>query len=190
MALTPAQLPTLKTDLSTNTNEINGVQIKDLPHTADNALAVAAWYNTINSPDYWVWKTNVSRLEIYDNVSSNGTSWDWTVYKNQSATEQNAWVQMFMGDIANFGLVNKRAGIGKIFTGSAQASAQRDHVLASGRRKANRVEKLFAVAVVDPPANSGNNSADARGASTNPDVIVLQGNISSNDVDNAWNLPA
>lgn len=162
--LTPAQLATLKADI------LADPVLAAIPNNADGHFAIAAIYNLIVSPDYWVWRTAVSRSEIYNDVSPAGTSWNWTTYKNQGATEQNAWTQMFMGDVANFAKQNLRDGIGAIFTGSAQANAQRDHCLAMGRRKAKRAEKLFA---------TGN------GSTSTPSTMVFEGNITANDVEQA-----
>ena len=183
------QLQTLKTDISANTAQINGVAIKDLPNNSDSNFAIATWYSVLNTPDYWGWRSAVSREEIYNETGPTGSNWDWTTYKGQGVAEQNAWVQMFMGDSANFGKLNLRVGIGKIFSGSGAPATQRDHCLSLGRRKVLRVEKLFGIAVVNPPANTGNNAADARGAATNPDVLGFEGAISGSDVTQARNLP-
>jgi hypothetical protein len=83
------------------------------------------------------------------------------------ATEQNAWTQMFMGDLANFSAQNVRDGISAIFTGSAQANAQRDHCLAIGRRKVNRVERVFATGT---------------GSTATPGAIVFEGSLTFNDL--------
>lgn len=122
----------------------------DAIYVDGNLVALADALNVTASPDYWVWRTDVTRSDIYNKpnglpVSGAQTGfWDWTTYKNQGVAEQNAWVQMFMGDIANFSQLNLREGIGKIFTGSAAANAQRDHCLAIGRRLASLTEEVFA----------------------------------------------
>jgi len=113
---------------------------------ADGDLqGVADKMNAEASPAFWAWRTNVSRSQIYNLTDNEGNSFNWTTYKNQGATEQNAWVQMFMGDQADFSQDNLRAGIAAIFTGSAAATAQREHILSIGRGKATRFQKVFAV---------------------------------------------
>jgi hypothetical protein len=184
MTLSAQHKSTLKADIAANTATINGVQIKNMPNNSDANFAIAQWYSSQAAPDYFVWRTSVARAEIYNITSESGTSWDWTFYKNQSVTEQNAWVQMFMGDQADFSRVNLRAGIGKIFT--AGSSVNRDHALAIGRRRANRVEKLFGTAVANPPANTGNDGG-VRGTATNPDVMGYEGAITGDDVESARN---
>lgn len=178
MTLTAPQKATVKAAiLADNT-------LSSKPNNSDGNFEIARQLNLAASPAYWVWRTNVSRQEIYNNTSDVATTWDWTFYKNQSATEQNAWVQMFMGDQANFAQVNLRAGIGKIFT--AGASVNRDHALAVGRRTCSVIEKLLAIAVASPPANTGNDGiAGNRGKTTNPDVMTFEGAITGDDVESA-----
>lgn len=130
---------------------------------AGNPTALRDWLNSASS--FVVWRTNVQRAEIYHQTSSEGTTWNWTTYKNQSQTEQGAWVQMFMGDQADFSLPNLRAGVSAIFTGSAQANAQRDHVLAIARRAATHVERVLGTGTGTLPA---------------PGLLTFQGSVSIN----------
>ena len=53
MSLTPAQQTALGNDIAVNNIQVGGVAIKDLPHTADNAYAVAAWYNTLTTTPFY-----------------------------------------------------------------------------------------------------------------------------------------
>jgi hypothetical protein len=158
MQLTTPQLQTLKQWVIDNANSVFEQSTADL-------------LNAVASPDYFVWRTTLARADVYDAPGPAGSLWDWTVFKNQSPSEQGAWREMFMSDLGRISLVNWRAGVGKIFTGSAQANAQRDHVLAVGRRPATVGEKLFATAVTNPPANSGNDTGQARGSAANPDNL-------------------
>lgn len=160
MALTAAQKLTLKADILANPDALAIYDIGDLSALAD-------LYNQPASPAFWVWRTNVSRADLYHSTSPDGTTWNWTTYKNQGVAEQNAWVQMFMGDLADFSKPNLRAGIGSIFTGSAQANAQRDHCLSVGRRLARRVEKLYALGT---------------GSSVSPATMVVEGALSFSDL--------
>jgi len=135
MALTPAQLQTLKSAIAAETDSSFAAL-----RAANDESGMANWYNG-NSSTY-CWRTSVSRAEIYNSTSGEGTNWSWTFYKNQSAVEQNAWVQMFMGDQADFSQANLRAGIAVIFTSASAANAT--HALAVGKRLATRGEKVFA----------------------------------------------
>lgn len=139
---------------------------------------IARLYGLAASPSFWCWRTNVSRAEVYTKQNDLAVSgaqtgfWNWTTFKNQGATEQTAWIQMFMGDQANFAAQNIRDGIGAIFTGSAAATAQRDHCLAVGRRVATRLEKLLAVGT---------------GSIATPAVMAFEGAISAQNVSDILN---
>lgn len=167
MQLTSQQLTVLKAWLDANAVGMNDEQ-------AANALNATA-------PSYLVWRKTVTRSDVYNLTTTSGTTWDWSTYKGQSVTEQGAWTQMFMGDVGNVGLMNWRAGAGKIFTGSAPQNAQRDHIFAVGRRLCTVGEKLFVKAVSNPAANSGNDGvAGNRGTATNPDDLPSNfGNINT-----------
>jgi hypothetical protein len=162
--LTPPQKAALKTAIQasqdTNTLYVDG-----------NLDGLATLLNAHASPVYWAWRTDVSREQIYNEKSSDNTDWDWTIYKGQGVAEQNAWVQMFMGDVANFSKGNLRAGIGKIF---GAANANTAHCLAIGRRPVTRFEKVF---VIDTPG-----SAATRGTASDPDTLVVEGAISTADL--------
>ena len=176
MSLTLAQLQTLKAYLDAN---LSGVFDEE----------AAAAMNVVASPDYYMWRSSVSRSEVYHQTSAEGTTWNWNTYKAQTQGEQGAWTQMFMGDVGPIGNLNFRQGIQSIFSGSAAQNTQRDHCFAAGKRKATVAEKLFAVAVTNPPANTGNNTGLARGNIGNPDNLGFEGKITQADVSQARNLP-
>jgi hypothetical protein len=143
-----------------------------------NGQALFDYSNAVSVPAFWAWRTSVSRAEIYTQqndlaVPVDDQFWNWTTYKNQGVSEQNAWVQMFMNDEANFTRQNLRDGIGKIFTGSAAATAQRNHVLAIGRRMATRFERVFATGT---------------GTTALPGTAVLEGPVSQADLNDLVNV--
>ncbi len=156
--MTSAQLTTLRNDIT------NTPAFMAKPHSADGAFEIAAAYNLDAAPAFWVWRTAVSRADIYNTTSPDATSWDWTIYKGQGVAEQNAWVQMFMGDAADFSQANLRAGIGKIF---GAVNANTTHCLAIGRRQATRGEKLFATGT---------------GSTGSPAVLSIEGALDYHDI--------
>jgi hypothetical protein len=164
MNLTQANLTTLKNAILAETNPAF-VTLR----TAGDQDGMTAWYNGAST--LYCWRTNVSRIDIYNNTSAEATTWSWTFYKNQSVTEQNAWVQMFMGDQADFSQANLRTGISQIFTSASAANAT--HALAIGKRLALLGEKVFASFV------GGN------GAQATPGTFGLQGNISAQNISDA-----
>lgn len=134
MPLTAAQKVTLKTAILADSGA-------NAFYSIGNLDGLASHLNTAISPSFWVWRTSVSRAEIYNDTSPDGTTWNWQTYKGQAIAEQNAWVQMFMGDAADFSKANLRAGVSNIFGAS---NAQTTHVLAMGRRPATFAEKVLA----------------------------------------------
>lgn len=134
--MTPAQLLTLRAAIFASVNPAVIAARQSLDDTA-----LAALYNQPST--YVAWRTDVTRAQIYHSTSDEGTTWDWAKYVSQSLSEHNAWVQIFMGDQANFSLDNLRAGSDKIFSGAGSA-AQRAHIAAVAKRKATEAEKVFA----------------------------------------------
>lgn len=147
MQLDAAQRTTLRNDIQNSTDPAviaargNGADI------GRDDTTLAAIYNAPSSKV--VWRTDVARADIYHQTSvaalagGTPTTWNWTTYKSQNVSEQNAWVQMFMGDLADFSLANLRAGVDAIFSGSGAPAAQRAHVAAIAKRYATRAEALY-----------------------------------------------
>lgn len=183
MPLSGSQLQQLKVAIAADP------ALNSLPLNSEAAVVIAAAFNAPASPDYWVWKSSLTRSEVYHQTSPDNSNWNWQTYTNQSVTEQGAWTQMFMGDAGPIGNVNFRAGVLAIFSGAGAPTTQRNHVFSVGRRKATRAEKLFAVAVVNPPANTGNNTGNARGSATNPDNLAFEGKVTAAEVETARELP-
>lgn len=137
-------------------------------YTSGDLSALAALYNLEAAPAFWVWRTAVSRQELYvtqnDLVIAGAQTgfWEWDTYKAQSVTEQGTWREMFMFDTLDFSRANNRAGIAKIFQGTQAALAQQAHVLAIGRKKCSRYERVFATGT---------------GSTASPGTLVLEGPI-------------
>lgn len=195
MPLTAAQKTLLKAHIDANTTVITvgGVptQIKDVPNTPDTNADVKDWYNQPTA-GFWVWRTSVSRSEVYHGVGPGGTVFDWGTFKAQAVAEQNAWVQMFMGDQAPFHRLAFRNGVFSVFSGSGAQNAQRAHIFSVGRRLATRAEQVLAVAPaseggVTVGANNGNAPGDAAGASTNPHLTTYEAPLTTQDVTEARN---
>lgn len=163
--LTSAQKVTLRNFILADPTMGPQAQAQDFASIRNELNANAA-------PAFWVWRTSVSRADIYNTVDFEGNSWSWTTYKNQSVTEQGAWTQIFMGDIANFAQANVRAGVSAIFTGSAQANAQDAHILSVARRQANVTEKLFATGT---------------GSTADPAVMTFEGTLTEQNVSDIVN---
>jgi hypothetical protein len=200
--LTSAQLTALSTDIDANTATAPGTQgqIKDLEHTADNAFAVAVWYNQYPAADFYVWDKAVSTEVIFDKVTfANYTPTDaadaTVTYTNRAMLLQTKQMnlQLLLQGRSTFNAtkLNQRAGLNDATTSlpSGTAGASRSGgwsaILPILSRKANNVEKLFAV---DDGAGIGNVTTDPRGANTNPDLAVFEGTISDTDVRAVWGI--
>ncbi len=178
--LTPAQLSTLASDIAANTNTINGVQIKTLAHTPDNAFAVAAFYNQPASPDYYVWRTNVAEdeyvgttgIDVANGNAATDFSWTGTGFITRSQGERDAWARIFRNGSCNPSRANVRTAFGDILSGAtAPAPANRNHMLVISKRKATWTEKLFATGT---------------GTFASPAVMAVEGPLTLADVQAAW----
>lgn len=144
-----------------------------LPHTADNAFAVADAYNLLASPPYWVWRTNVGIQELYGTTTTpDATSWSWSTYIGRSVAERDGWRELTSPNMLDAALPNTRAAIADIFSGiGAAAVAQRLHLTTMIRRQARRIEQLYAVGT---------------GTTVSPATMGREGSIDYQDVLFAW----
>lgn len=169
--LTPNQLAALKADI------LADPALAAQSGTPDGRFAIAAAYNVTASPGYWVWKTYVTKAEVVQSTSLDGTTFNWTGngFITRSAGELAAWENLFnaSGSI-NPSLPNVRQAFQDIFSGSGNAAANRTHMAAVCRRLATRSEKLF---------------ASGSGSTGSPSVMGFEGTITFSDVDAALNLP-
>ena len=192
-----AQLAALKADLLANSNTIlvggspTAISaVASMPNRNDVAPDVAVWYNAARSPDYWAWRTKVTKDEYTQKASQDGTTFNWTGtgFITRSQGERDAWVQLFSSTLAvNPSLANVRQAFSDIFSGAtAPAPANRAHLMATSRRKMSRAEHLFRSAATGP----GNDGVSGnRGLTTNPDWFGPEGDLTAAEVTAAWNLP-
>lgn len=212
--LTSGQQQTLATDIGNNTNTIGGVQIKDMTHTADNAFAVAQFYNQQTA--YLVWNKSVSKQVVDAAINKavytptdaapastntiQGTN-DALLYNNRALLIQlkqtNAqWITAGQGTIdssttqlrQNFS--DCMTGIPSGVSGASQnagwgTAGTPGAVRLVMMRTARTVEKLF-VATATGPGNDG--VAGNRGTNTNPDATGFDGSITDTDVRLAWGI--
>jgi hypothetical protein len=105
-------------------------------------------------------------------TSGDGTNWSWPLYHAQPEEKRDGWKLMFAPTrqsdppSINASLPNIRQGIADIFP----AGAQRTHLLAIARRKALRIERLFATGT---------------GSTASPGVFSFEGTLSYLDIANA-----
>jgi hypothetical protein len=170
MALTAAQLTALKNDILADGT------LSALPNSADGNFAIADAYNAAASPDFWVWRTSVTKEEYVNSISVDGTSFSWTGagYITRSQGERDAWREMFSATgFVNPSLLGVRNAFNDIFSGgTAPAPANRTHLSTVSRRKATRAEKLFATGT---------------GSTASPATMSFEGKITHQEVEQARN---
>lgn len=161
MALTSAQLLTLKTaiiaelDPTFVTYRTNG----------QNTL-MADWFNVTATPNFTVWKTNVSRNEVGKTFVATALA-AITAGNNDKLANFAAW-----NETVDPSRTDQRAFFDDVFSVAAGAST-RAALLVLWKRLATRGEKLFA------------NTSSGNGADATPASLVFQGNITDFDVQTA-----
>lgn len=166
MQLTTPQLATLKAWIIANNNSV-------FDQSAVTLL------NAVASPDFWVWRTSVSKHELVTKPSIDATNFTWAGngFITRSAGEQACWAELFNSTLTtNPSLPNVRQAFSDIFSGTGNAAANRTHLLTVARRKATVAEKMFATGTgsTASPATMGNgaNSEIAEGLITLQNVIA------------------
>ena len=160
MALTTAQLTTLKNDINADPAFVG------VPMNSDGHFTIAAAYNLQAAPDWWVWRTRVPTADCK-------TATNWTEFIGRSQVERDAWQFMLSNGFINAADVNVRQGIGDIFSGPSGVDT-RTRLTDIAKRKALRVEKLFSTGT---------------GSQVSPATMGFEGNLSWQDVDAARTLP-
>jgi hypothetical protein len=180
MPLTPAQRATLRANIQADAT------LNTLVHNTNSAQTIADAYNAVASPDFWVWQTRVTKTDYVNSTSVDGTIFSYvgTGFITRAQGERDAWTDMFdNGEKAvNPSLVQVRQAFQDIFSGAvAPAPANRIHLATVSRRKATRLEKLFAVASSGPGTGTG-----ALGATGNPGALVVEGDLTLGEADQTW----
>ena len=130
MPLTAAQRTTLRADV-----QADGT-LNTLPHTTNSADQIVAAYNAVASPDFWVWRTSMSKGEYVNSTSGDGTVFSYvgTGFITRSAGEQAAWRDMFdnAGNVVNPSLPQVRQAFLDIFSGAVAPAPARSLLRRSG----------------------------------------------------------
>jgi hypothetical protein len=194
MALLDSQLAALKAAI------LADPVLSQLDGSADSNEAIAAAFSLDADPDYYVWRTDVPVESILDAITwANYTPADaadnTVTYQNRAMLCQTKQInlQLMLQGRSTFdaGKPTLRGGLNDATTNipSGASGASRSGgwaaILPTLKRKARRVEKLYSAA----GSGVGNVGGDARGASTNPDVLAYEGALGRDDVDRARNLP-
>ena len=166
MPLTPAQLTTLKADISANTATVNGVQIKLIINNSDGNSDIAGWYNGLASPSHTVWKTNVAINDV--GKKFNGSELAGMTTGNQTRLQT---IALYLANGVNPSLADNRVFFDDVFSGAGGTNT-RAALLILWKRLANRVEKLLATGM---------------GSDAVPATLGFEGSVSYQDVEQARN---
>jgi len=165
--LTPQQLTQLKANI------LADPALANKPMNSDGDFEIAAAYNTIVTPTFWVWRTNLP----VDEVMQNG--FDWSRVDNLTVGKARIWDWMMRTAVLNPARSNVRAGILATFT-AAGDDATRLAIFGHCQRPALRFEKLFATG---PGTTTNNNGV---GPATMP--VGLPDTLGLVDIETARNL--
>lgn len=159
--MTPEQLSTLKAAILADS------ALANQPMTSGGALVIVEQLNALSNPSFIVWKTAVS----VDEIMRNGM--DWARVDNLSVGKARIWE--WMGRLGEFNAskANIRAGIDATWVGTAADLAVRAQVYTHCKRQATRGERLFATGT---------------GTVNDPGTLTFEGNITSDDVQQAREL--
>ena len=109
---------------------------------------ISAALNAFAVPDFWCWRTIVTKHDLVNSTSQDGTTFNWTGagFITRSQGERDAFRELFNStDSVNPSLENVRQAFADIFSGpTAPAPANRAHLLVMARRKATLAEKQLA----------------------------------------------
>lgn len=165
MALTPAQLTTLKAAI------LADPVLAAYPAGAASSYPIAAALNLDAEPAFIVWRTDVP----IDDIMRNGM--DWARVDNLSVGKARIWDWMGRLGTLDASKPNIRAGIDATWVGTAADLAVRAIVYAHCKRKATRAEKLFA------------DTTNGNGADATPATMTFEGPLTPDEVQQARELP-
>lgn len=133
MPLTSAQDTTLKNDI------LADPVLGQLASSSDAIDKIIAAYKATATPNYTVWRNNVSQDEIMQN------GFDWTRVDNLSVGKARIWEWLFNNQSRSFNpsKLNVRAGIDATWSAAGDA-AVRAAVYVHCKKLATRLEALFA----------------------------------------------
>lgn len=163
--MTPAQLLILKNDILIT----NSASLQAYVDAIDDQ-AIADWYNTVATPDHWVYVSRLSKEMILRGTSQDGTTFTFAGvgFIGRSVQELLVWREMFdLNGNVDPSKERNRQGFIDIFSGTGNAASNRAHIAALARRKALRIEQLFAVGA---------------GTTGSPATMVLEGDLNYIDV--------
>lgn len=130
-----------------------------LPNDPDSAAFIASALNAQASPNYWVWRTEVSVDEFI------GGNIVWNAVDNLTVGKARIWEWMTRRGVFNPARANVRAGLTECF---GAGSNNETRVFALSRRRARVIERLLAT--------------DGDGSAATPATMTAEGTIAYQEV--------
>jgi hypothetical protein len=158
--LNDSQLVALSNDIAFHIEPV----ITDALNKGDNN-AIVDWYNSVASPDFWVFKSLVDVKDILGSM-------DWATDYATFQSDVPAMSLLFTSGQYDPQTVQARDALNAIFAG---ASATKAAILAASVRTASNIEKLFATTTTGPGGGNGS-------LSTQSAIAVFSGTIDRRDV--------
>lgn len=108
--------------------------------TGPDPYSALDWYNTVETPEWIIWKNRITRDEIANVITYAGAG--GLIARSQG--EQFVFNFITQLSTINPSLVNIRNAFGDIFSGTAQAAVDtRNALISVSKRPSTRLEKLF-----------------------------------------------
>lgn len=156
MALTQAQMQALKAYIEADAT------LNAQPNTNAGNSVIANVLNAVASPDFIVWRTNLTGLEVY-------TAAVKTEIISRSQGERDVFQMMLNREPINPALSDTRQAFQDIFSGPSGATT-RANLIAIAKRPALLIEKIL---------------ASGTGSDANPATMGREGTISTDEIETA-----
>lgn len=115
-------------------------------YAAKDTDALAALYNALSNPAYWIWRASVTKDEYVSGTGPDATTFSWTAYIARTQGERDAFREIFTNAMqaVNPSLVSVRQAFADIFSGGPGA-ATRTHMTDLSRKQATKFGQLYGV---------------------------------------------
>lgn len=175
MPVSQDQYVTLGNDIRANSDPVVVQAIQDGNHGV-----IANWYNQNAAPDFYVWRTSLSNMEMKDAIV-----WSEFIAATSQADRDTFGIMREDGSV-NPSQINIRTGFSEIFSGP-QIVNTRTALLTASKRLASYAEKLLA------DVNAGNSTnplLNGNGSVAAPATMTFEGALTALDVSEALNATA
>ena len=134
MAFTAQQLVTLGADSQA------APVLAAFSNTPDGNTFIVFAYQQVAVPDFWVWKTDLRKVDITQGTGPEGTIFTWVGngFITRSVQELITWQELFSrDDQVDASKPQNRSAFQDIFSGAGNAALNRTHCQAVARRRAS-----------------------------------------------------